>query len=64
MARFVGLLAKLRRKYQTLLQPASFAAERGLLWHGAVAGESVSRDVRRSNTMIESLLPVITDILK
>ena len=39
MARFVGMLVSLRRKYQDLLQPLSFASdERDFRWHGAYEG--------------------------
>ncbi len=39
VARFVGVLVSLRRKYQDLLQPLTFASEdRDFCWHGAYDG--------------------------
>ena len=39
VARFVGVLISLRRKYQDLLQPLTFAAEdRDFRWHDAYDG--------------------------
>jgi len=39
VARFVGVLVSLRRKYQDLLQPLSYTSEeRDFRWHGAYDG--------------------------
>ena len=42
LARFVGVLVSLRRKYQDLLQPHAFDTERMFQWHGAAPGEHES----------------------
>lgn len=41
LARFVGVLMRLRRRLRPLLLPPRFDSPRDIRWHGVLAGERI-----------------------